>query len=162
MDSTTLEQLRLFLIFFFSGIIIGLLFDVFRIIRKSFNISDFHTYIEDIIFGLIAGIFLIFVIFIYNNGNIRLYMFISLFLGLYSYMKLFSKYFIKVNVAIVKFLKFLIYKIFKISIIPLKYIFNIIKRIFRFPFIMLTINIKRILNYKKNIKILNKKKDFTK
>ena len=61
------DELRLFFIFCVSGIIIGIFFDIFRIIRRTFKTSDFHTYIEDIIFGIITGIFLIFIIFIYNN-----------------------------------------------------------------------------------------------
>jgi len=72
MNSESLKQLNLFLIFFVSGIIIGVLFDIFRIIRKSFKVSDFHTYIEDILFGILTGVFLIFVIFIYNNRQYQI------------------------------------------------------------------------------------------
>lgn len=67
MNSEILKQINLFLIFFASGIIIGVLFDIFRIIRRSFKINDFHTYIEDILFGILTGTFLIFIIFVYNN-----------------------------------------------------------------------------------------------
>ena len=69
MSATISTELKIFFIFFVSGIIIGIFLDIFRIIRRSFKVSDIHTFIEDIIFCLITGIFLIFIIFIYNNRN---------------------------------------------------------------------------------------------
>lgn len=61
------NQAYTFIIFIINGIIIGLLFDCFRIIRKSFKTSDMITYIEDILFWIIAGIITLYFIFIYNN-----------------------------------------------------------------------------------------------
>lgn len=72
MDIVVSDELRIFLIFCISGIIIGIFFDIFRIIRRTFKISDIHTYIEDIMFGIITGIFLIFIIFIYNNRKYKM------------------------------------------------------------------------------------------
>ncbi len=48
------EQVKLFFIFIINGLIIGLLFDFFRILRKSFNTKDLITYIQDIIFWIIS------------------------------------------------------------------------------------------------------------
>lgn len=56
------NQANLFLIFTINGIVIGLLFDFFRILRKSFNTNDIITYIEDILFWILAR----FYIFIFN------------------------------------------------------------------------------------------------
>ena len=42
------NQAYLFLIFTINGILIGFLFDIFRILRKSFKTNDLITYIEDI------------------------------------------------------------------------------------------------------------------
>lgn len=61
------NQAYTFIIFVINGIIIGFLFDCFRIIRKSFKTSDIITYIEDILFWIIAGITTLYFIFIYNN-----------------------------------------------------------------------------------------------
>ena len=44
------NQAYAFLIFILNGLIVGILFDVFRILRKAFKTSDFITYIQDIIF----------------------------------------------------------------------------------------------------------------
>lgn len=51
------NQANLFLIFTINGVIIGLLFDFFRILRKSFNTKDFVTYIEDILFWILTRIY---------------------------------------------------------------------------------------------------------
>ena len=50
------EQAGVFAIFTLNGIIIGLLFDFFRIIRKSFIITDVGTYMQDISFWILDGI----------------------------------------------------------------------------------------------------------
>lgn len=68
------NQAYIFLIFILTGIIIGLIFDVFRAIRKSFKISDFFTYIQDIIFWLLVGSIIMYVTFKFNYGEIRAYM----------------------------------------------------------------------------------------
>ena len=58
------NQAYLFLIFVINGLLIGLLFDFFRILRLSFKTRDFVTYIEDIIFWIITGIIVLYSIFI--------------------------------------------------------------------------------------------------
>ena len=65
------NQAYLFLIFVINGLLIGLLFDFFRILRLSFKTRDFVTYIEDIIFWIITGIIVLYSIFIFNNGEIN-------------------------------------------------------------------------------------------
>lgn len=67
MNSATMTQFYSFLTFTGIGIIIVLLFDIFRIFRKSFKTSDIITYIEDIVFLLIASFILFYSIFKLNN-----------------------------------------------------------------------------------------------
>lgn len=51
------NQAELFLIFTINGILIGLLFDFFRILRRSFKTKDIITYIEDILFWILTRLF---------------------------------------------------------------------------------------------------------
>ena len=67
------NQIYLFLIYMLCGIVIGIGFDIFRVLRKSFRTSDMVTYIEDILFGILTGIFLIIMLFIFNNGQLRFF-----------------------------------------------------------------------------------------
>ena len=99
------NQAFLFVIFILNGISIGILFDTFRILRKSFKTIDIVTYIEDVIFWILTGVITLFFIFTYNNGEIRLYVFLGIILGILLYMLTISKYIIKVSVKIILFLK---------------------------------------------------------
>ena len=137
------NEVRLFLVFCISGTLIGIFFDIFRIIRRSFKISELHTYIEDILFGIITGVFLIFVIFIYNDGNIRLFMFIALIMGLLLYLLTISKYFIKISVFILTTMKNMVIKLLKLIYYPIKQLLRFLAKIFNKPFMAFIINIKK-------------------
>ena len=50
------NQAYIFIIFVIVGIIVGIIFDFFRILRKSFKTKDFVTYIEDIVFCILTGL----------------------------------------------------------------------------------------------------------
>ena len=75
-------QLYNFFIFIILGIIISFIFDIFRILRKKFKTSNFITYIEDILFWVISGFLIILAIFKFNDGELRAYLFIGIFLKL--------------------------------------------------------------------------------
>ena len=123
------NQLYVFLIYCLCGVIIGIFFDVFRILRKSFKTPDIITYMEDVLFWFLTGIFLIFVIFKFNNGELRSYIFVGLGLGITIYLLIFSKLFINVNTTIIKFLKMIIRKIILILLYPLKILKNIFNKL---------------------------------
>ena len=155
------NQAYLFGIFVINGILIGLLFDFFRILRKSFKTNDFITYVEDIVFWILTGIILLYSIFLFNNGEIRLFMLIAVLLGLIIYMLSISRYIIKVNVKIINLFKTIILKIISIILIPFKYIVKIFRKIFFRPVSFIIINVKKFsTNYLKKFsnKLKNNKK----
>lgn len=152
------NQTSLFLIFIINGFIIGLLFDIFRILRKTIKTSDFFTYIEDFIFWILTGSILLYSIFTFNNGEIRLFMFLAALIGVILYIMLISSYFIKVNVTIINFIKKIFIKIFSLLVIPFIKIFNFIKKTFFKPISFMIINIrKNFKNFYLNIKKMKKK-----
>jgi spore cortex biosynthesis protein YabQ len=142
MDNTIAMQLYSLLIFTISGIAIGVFFDIFRILRRSFKTSDIITYIEDILFWICSGSLFVYVLFKYNNGEIRNYVVIGLLLGIFFYFTTVSKYFIKISVTIVIFIKTIIIKILKIVVYPLKIILKSVRKILK-PFSFIVINIKK-------------------
>lgn len=151
------DQAYLFLIFIANGIIIGILFDFFRILRKTFKTSDMITYVEDLLFWILTGSILLYSIFTFNNGEIRLFMFLSIAIGVIAYILLFSSYIIKVNVTIINFLKNIIIRIFDFLSIPFRFFYRIIKKIFFKPISFIIINIRKNSTnlIKKIIKISN-------
>ena len=124
MNALLLSQFNIVFIFFLTGICIGLLFDFFRIQRKVLRTCDFITYIQDILFWIISGLIIIFVIMKYTNGEIRIYMVFGIILGILIYFLIISKYIMKISVCILSFLLNIIGKL----LFPLKKIYKIIKK----------------------------------
>lgn len=113
------NQAELFLIFVLAGIIVGVLFDFFRILRRSFSTGNILTALEDIVFWILTGILFLYLTFAYNNGVMRGYMFLGMFCGTSLYLLTLSKFFIKINVSIINFIKKIVVFIIK----PFKWIF---------------------------------------
>ncbi len=152
----SVNQLQLFIIFLINGFIIGILFDSFRILRKTFKHKDYIIYIHDILFWIITAFLILYTTAIFNDGQLRLYMIIGVILGFGVYLYTLSKYFININVNIILFIKKLIKKTMKILLIPIKYIMTRIKKIIFKPITFLVINIKKLskkYKFDKNKKI---------
>ena len=79
------SQEQIFIFFFIIGIIIGILFDIFRVLRKNIKTPDMVTYAQDILFLIISGILLLYGVIKLSNGEIRFYLFIAVFLGILIY-----------------------------------------------------------------------------
>ena len=149
-----INQAYLFLIFAFNGVIIGLILDFFRIIRKTFKTSNVITYIEDILFWILTGISIIFFMYNFSDGAIRLFMIIALLLGFLIYILSISKFVIKIFVFSINILKDFFKTIIKIGAIPAKLIYKVIYNIFIKNINYLIVKIQHIF-YKK-IKNTNK------
>ena len=126
MNVETINQAYLFLIFILNGILIGTVFDVFRILRKSFNTPNFVTYIEDVLFWIIAALIVMYSLFVFNNGRFRAYIFIGVFLGIAIYMLFLSKFVVNISVKIISFIKKIIYIIYKVISYPVSILYKII------------------------------------
>lgn len=141
------NQTYLFIVFTIVGIIIGILFDIFRILRKSFKTKDLVTYIEDILFWILTGIIILFSMYRFSNGELRFFMIIGIIMGTLIYMITFSKYVIKISVFVINiFKRWILY--------PFKLFIKISKKIIFRPIFIICINFKKnIINFvKKNKK----------
>ena len=95
------NQAYIFMVFILNGFLISILFDIFRILRKSFKTNDIITYIQDILFWILTTFIILYSIFKFANGELRIYLFIGIAIGIAIYMLLFSKVFIKINLFII-------------------------------------------------------------
>ena len=157
---TTNNQLLEFFIYVISGILISIFFDVFRALRKSFKTSNLITYIEDLIFWIIVGLFLIWEIFTVSYGELRSYIFIALLLGIIIYLFAFSKYFLKISVKVLEVLKSIIRKVIAITSKLENIIRSLLKPILiliKKPICFLFINFKKTFNKNKDKLNLNLK-----
>jgi len=152
------EQLISFIYFIIVGIVLSIIFDIFRILRRTIKTSDIVTNIQDILFCIITGIIILFSIFYFNNGELRLYVFLGLLIGITFYMIFISRYFIKINVSIINFIKKILYFLIK----PFIFILNFTKKLIFKPISFIIINMKcfTIKNLQKFKKVTKKyKKD---
>lgn len=138
------NQAYLFLIFTLDGIIIGLLFDFFRILRKIVKTNNLFTYLEDVIFWILTGILILYSIYFFNNGEIRLYMFLGIFLGVLGYVLTISKYIISFFVYISTFIKMVLISIIKYLFAPIKFLFKLINKLLFKQINFFIINVKKI------------------
>ena len=131
------NQAYLFLVFSITGVIIGILFDFFRILRKTIKTPNIITYIEDILFWILTGLLILYNIWYFNDGEIRMFMFLGIILGTLIYMSILSKMvilvFTKTLQTIIKILEvpFKVIKSFfiKISTLISQIISNFTKKI---------------------------------
>lgn len=134
------NEVYIFIVFILNGFLIGIIFDCFRILRKSFKTPDFVTYIEDILFGIITGLLILYSILKFNNGELRLFIFIGIFLGLLLYLLIFSKVFMKTSIFIISIVK---KTVNIIIIIPIKFIYRLFKKMFFKPIVFVCISLKK-------------------
>ena len=161
MGNSIVNQIYLLLVFTITGIAIGILFDVFRILRKTFKTSNFITYIEDIVFWILTGTLFLNILFKFNNGEIRNYVILGVIIGVLLYMLNISRYFISINLKIIDVIK-------RVLIIPIRPILRIFSIIFKLsksvlikmfkPLTFIVINIRKSsYNFVKKIGKLPKK-----
>ncbi|MCC9294543.1 spore cortex biosynthesis protein YabQ [Clostridium sp. WLY-B-L2] len=77
-----------------AGIITGVLFDFYRLIRGLSGLNKIIMFIEDTLFWLFTAV-IVFVFLMYTNyAYLRMYVYILLAVGIYLYLKIFSRIFI--------------------------------------------------------------------
>lgn len=70
--------IQIFSIFYVFGIIVSMVFDLFRSIRKVYKHKDIIVYLEDTIFLLFSSGIVFLGIFKLNNGILRFYLLLAL------------------------------------------------------------------------------------
>lgn len=86
------NQTYVFLWSLFVGVILALIFDLFRILRRKGNTKNYVVYIQDVIYWFAVTFIIIMSAFITNDGELRGYMFIGYILGAVVYIVTISKY----------------------------------------------------------------------
>lgn len=89
------EEISIFLEAAFYGLIIAVAYDVLRIFRRVVRQGVIFVNIQDLLFWITSGIIIFAMIFQTNEGIVRGYIFIALFIGAYLYHKSVSSFFVK-------------------------------------------------------------------
>jgi spore cortex biosynthesis protein YabQ len=96
-------QVKLIIFGLLAGVITGVCFDIYRLIRGFENTNKFMTIIQDLLFWVLTSI-VVFIFLMYTNeGYINFYVYLCLVIGVYLYLKCLSVAFIKVQFNLMKF-----------------------------------------------------------
>lgn len=89
------QEISMFLEAAYYGMLLGVSYDVLRILRRIIKHKNTVVYIEDYLFWVVWGVILFALIFNYNDGNIRGYVFVAVLIGGLLYLKSFSLFLVK-------------------------------------------------------------------
>lgn len=148
------NQAYLFLVFSLTGIMIGCLFDIFRVSRKLFKTPNFITYIEDLLFWILTGILILYTAWYFNDGELRFFMILGLTIGIIIYILTISNIFVKISFNILNKLKNIIIHLLKLISNIFKPFVSIFSKIFDNLIKILNKNVKKV---EKIINFQNKK-----
>lgn len=110
----------------YGGILIGFIYDLYRIFRSLFHPKKLATYIQDTLFWGIITVVSLYVLLISNQGQLRFYNFLGFILGILLYYYLLSKAVIKALVALLKILRDLLVDLWRMLIYPVQVTFCLI------------------------------------
>ncbi|KEI04147.1 spore cortex biosynthesis protein YabQ [Clostridium botulinum] len=85
-----------------AGVLTGVLFDIYRILRGLENPNKILTFIEDILFWIFTGI-LVFIFLLYTGHvYVGIYLYLYIALGIYIYMRFISVHFLKIQYKLIR------------------------------------------------------------
>lgn len=97
-------QVNTFLLIAATGILLGVLFDTYRVLRGVFRPPWMITSVADLLYWLVAAGLAFLALVLGNWGELRFYVFIALFAGVALYYRLASRYVVKIIVTLLKLL----------------------------------------------------------
>lgn len=120
------NQANVFLAMALCGCLVGIVFDLFRILRKFIKMNCIWVNITDVFF-IVCCLCIVFTTLIYfNNGQLRWYEFLGLFLGTLLYFLCISKPIMYILTKIVGFLQKIVGFILKILLTPMTFLYRIL------------------------------------
>ncbi|WP_106010588.1 spore cortex biosynthesis protein YabQ, partial [Clostridium luticellarii] len=121
-------QVRLIIFSIMAGIITGVLFDFYRLIRGFTGLNKLVVFVEDTLFWIFTAI-IVFVFLMYTNyAYLRMYVYILLAVGIYLYLKFFSFLIIRFHRKSFEVLGRVFRVILNLIIYFFQYIFYIVKK----------------------------------
>jgi spore cortex biosynthesis protein YabQ len=93
---------------FVSGLGLGVLFDLFRVLAGQLRIPKWTLPLTDLVYWIVATILVFRVLYLTNQGQVRLFVFIGLVIGILLYFTSFSPWIVKLILLIIKTIKALI------------------------------------------------------
>ncbi len=119
------SQIQIFLFALLFGVVLGLFYDVFRVLRLVFECSKKQIFIQDIIYLVTSGFLTFTFILAVNSGEIRFYMIAGEIIGWCTYYLTVGELVVRLTMTIISFCKKVAAKSRKWIVIPIS---NCIKK----------------------------------
>jgi spore cortex biosynthesis protein YabQ len=119
-------QSFVFMFTVYGGIIIGILYDIYRVLKGSKKGDGLITSIWDFLFLFAAMVVVLWALFSSNYGDIRAYVFIGFVVGFFLYDRILSRVAVALFIFIRKNVIFFFKTTNSIMIMPFKFIFNLL------------------------------------
>lgn len=129
------SQVQLFLIIVLAGTFLGVFFDGYRVLRGVFRPRIFLTHLLDLLYWLLATLFVFGLLLLINWGEVRFYVFIALAAGAVLYYRFFSRLVMHLFIHTIRGIgKFLYYLriVVKGVLVPFRYLAFLLLRPFLF------------------------------
>ena len=123
-----LNHLFLFVVFFILGAVCALVFDAFRVSERFVRSPFFVVILKDVFFWFFVTVLIFSICLKFNNGEIRMFMFIGVFAGAFIYFNTLSKHILNLLYFLINILKKIICFIFSIILIPLKIVIKLFNK----------------------------------
>ena len=118
MNQIVSSQTRLFITSIEIGIMMGIIFDLVRIVRKIIKHPNFFVQLEDMLYWIFCGFTGFYMLYICNYADIRPYIFIGIILGATLYFLTFSIVFMGIMTRIINYVKAVLRKLYHLILIP--------------------------------------------
>lgn len=123
MSTFVYYQLYIFLATFYGGVVIGFMYDIYKIYRNILKPSKFVALIQDLLFWIVISGVAVYVLVYSNDGQLRGYSLLGFIMGALIYNLLLSRIVVKTISMILKTIKNIIDYIYdKIRAVVIKFI----------------------------------------
>lgn len=96
MEEYIRAQASLFLDSMFTGLIIMALYDILRLCRRIIPHNNIVVNIEDFIFWTISGFIIFALVYAENDGGLRWFIFVGVYIGGFIYARSFGRFLVKI------------------------------------------------------------------
>lgn len=104
------QDVEAFYITIYGGIIIGILFDLYRSLKSNFKVIKYFSVVFDVLFWILATVVIFITVNFIDSFYLRYYHFVALFIGFILYYITISKFILKILNTIIGSIVFLIKK----------------------------------------------------
>ena len=126
---STANQVYVFLSTVYTGMVIGLVYDLNRMIRRISKPGRWIVGALDLLFWLMAAVIVFAVLYFANNGEIRLYNFIGLAMGWSLYLLTISPWVLKLLALFYRGMDLAVSRIIGFVLWPFRMIYKFFRKI---------------------------------